>query len=158
MTSAEQGVYDEWLAQVVEKLRASLGSQEQKRIAYQAAKDMVANLPSGSPRADRWAATLTRMFDGWVHRMIYLRRAEGVAEHLPVSVLRSNTDIAVTYGLRTSKGIEDKQQQLADAAERRIERCTAHLRAGWTEDMAVCFVASQDEWTQAVGRLGRVAA
>jgi hypothetical protein len=151
-------VFDEWLAKVVDDLKANLGSQEQKRRAYQAAKDMTENLPSGSPRADRWAQTLMRMFDGWVNRMIYLRAHEGIADHLPESVLRSNAEVSVTYGLRTSKGIEDKQAQLSDAAEVRIARAAAHLRAGWDEDMAVCFVCSRAEWRQATSRAGRIAA
>lgn len=149
---------DEWLAHVGEMLKDSLGSRDQKMVAYIAARDMAANLPGGSPKADRWAAELKRLFELWVHHMRYLRRVDAVDEHLPESVHRSDTAVSVEYGLRTSKGIGDKQEQLATYAASRMERCAAHLRAGWDLDMCVGFVASKEEWRQALRQAGRAAA
>jgi len=151
-------VSDEWLATIEATLRDSLGSDVQKRRAWIAARDMQANLPSGSPRADRWAADLRRLFEAWVHHMIYLRRVESLDEHLPQTVQRTEAEVATYYGLRTSKGIDDKLRYLESAAETRIQRAVTHLEVGWPEDMCICFVASREEWRQALARAKRAAA
>lgn len=148
----------EWLESIVTLLADSLGTSEQKRTAYKAAADFEANLPSGSPRAERWAEPLKRLFTLWVERMHYLRPEEGIDHRLPESVDRSDVEVAAEYGLRTSKGIEDRQKQLYAAGECRVERCANHLRVGWEPEMCVCFVCSKQEWRRALQKAGRMAA
>lgn len=148
----------EWLEGVFAALKDSLGSNEQKARAYKAAIDMEAALPTGSKNAERFAGMLRKMFDVWVYRMIYLRPEEDPAHHLPESIHRSNVEVAVEYGLRTQKGIEEKQQQIADAADRRIQRAVEHAEAGWALEDCLCFVASKQEWRRVRQQTGQAAA
>lgn len=78
-----------------------------------------------------------------------------IDDRLPRTMIRSDAAVASDYGLMNKAAITAKQQQIADARETRIERCAEHLRAGWLDSDALCFVAAKDEWQEALRRAGR---
>lgn len=97
---------------------------------------------------------LDRLFLAWLCGSAngWLYRQEPVDHHLPATVL---------------VGLENLGTAPAEAAERRrresarrvrIDRCASFLRLGWTEDEAVTFVCSREEWAEAKRMVGKVAA
>lgn len=143
---------------MAERLKTSLGTEERKAEVLAAAREMEERLPHGGRWGDKLIQHLRRLFEQWVEQQRYLWRAPALDAHLPDTVLRPDLDVAVEYGLKTQKGIEQKQQQISTARDMRIARCADHLRAGWPQDECIGFVAAKDEWRQAMLLVGRRAA
>ncbi len=78
-----------------------------------------------------------------------------IDDQLPRTRKRSDSEVASDYGLTSKAAIIAKQAQIAEARETRVERCALHLRAGWCDSDALCFVAARDEWQEALRRAGR---
>jgi hypothetical protein len=147
-----------WITSVIDKLKDSLGTPEEKRTALWAAEEMQKNLPKGSPNAEKFGAMLRSMFDVWVHRMNYLAPEQGPGHHLPDTLLRVDAVVASNYGLSSKAAIAAKQEQLASAREIRIERAVTHINAGWIAEDAIAFVCAKDEWEAAKRKARLVAA
>ena len=144
----------EWLDSIKTILDDSLGSEEQRAVAFQAGMDLEAALPTGTPRLGKWAGYVRRIFEAWVRDMRYLIPPLPPGKPLPETMLRSDAEVAQEYQLRTAKGIEIKQAQLAKAREDRIERALDHLASGWDLEDTKCFICSKEEFRVVQRRAG----
>ncbi len=146
---------DEWVGRIEAMLADSLGTRERKEQVREAAATMQVYLRGvNSPAAEY----LRRLFEAWVHHMWYLAPSTGVADHLPATVIRSDAEIGIEYGLTTKQAIRRKQELIAEARTARINRAAAHLEAGWRDFEAVHFCAARDEWEMAKRKAGVEAA
>jgi hypothetical protein len=153
---------DEWLQQIHDTLADSLGTNEQKRVAMQAARDLDATLRTRWPDQSTEAAAprqLRAWFSTWIHQMRYLVVMSALDHLLPPSVtdpsVRTDADLSSDYGITTQAGIRSKRDQIGLAKLSRVERCTTHLREGWPEEACIGFVAARDEWQEARQNAGR---
>lgn len=122
----------DWLEQVVDYLHQAPGGREQKRAAYEAARD-VADVPP--PMGDM----LRRVFWKWLEQHGYLQPTWPVEQRLPEKV-----DV---------QGKSDKEIEHIDrAAKVRAQRCADFLADGWLEEDCLCFVCSREEWRDAKAR------
>jgi hypothetical protein len=144
-----------WLQSIVDKLADSLGTSEQKRSALKAAADMEAELAGES---SVFGETLKRMFMTWVEQMRYLIPEEKIDHNLPNTMMRSDAEVALEYGLTSKAATTAKQEQISANREIRINRAVEYLNAGYIQEDCIIFVGAKDEWQQAKQRARRVAA
>ena len=139
----------EWLDKIAGMLDNSMGKNAQRQAAYDAATQMDALLPYGTRNADLFAQLLRKMFETWIHGMHYLRPVEALDHRLPETMMRSDLEVASEYGLTSEKSIHAKQEWLERARSMRVQRCVAHLEAGWPPEDCISFICARDEWEQA---------
>jgi hypothetical protein len=151
---SDELVTSEWLTKIRERLRELPGSSDQKVSAVVAAIDLERALPSGKPTLDKWANFTKRMFEHWIEVKGYLNPILPPEHSLPDSVLHSDAEIAIMYELKTSRGVQEKQVYLAQAAEHRIQTALDQLEAGWDLVDIRCFLCSREEYEQVQRRFG----
>lgn len=127
----------EWLDGIHKILADGPGTREQKTAAWRAAQDVeTAEGPIGE--------AVRRMYTVWARKCGYMAAVPSHYSQLPESVMEN----------RSTDNTERRENRRV-WREKRIEHATGWIQSGGTDSDAMHFIASREEWREAMSRFGR---
>jgi len=141
----------EWVLGIIAMLENQLATKQEKRQVIEAAREIEEQLPADAgKKAAGYREYVQRLFALSVERLAYREPEPPLGEDLPDTLSRSNAVLAREFGLRNPASIKLKQEELADAREKRVARFVRHVvHAHWTAEEASIFIAAKDELAEA---------
>lgn len=131
-----------WLDDIADLLKPAFGTHEQKVAVWRVAQEMD-QLP-----AVGMADTLRSAFRAFVHGMGWLHPVDEQPLMQRLPPLESIP--------RESKAMRDRRlDDRAEAVERRVCHAVEALVAGWSGEESRAFVATEEEWSEALRRRRR---
>lgn len=141
----------EWVLGIIAMLENQLATKQEKRQVIEAAREIEEQLPADAgKKAAGYREYVQRLFALSVERLAYREPEPTLGHDLPDTLSRSNAVLAREFGLRNPASIKLKQEELADAREKRVARFVRHVvHAHWTAEEASIFIAAKDELAEA---------
>ena len=146
----------EWVLGIIAKLENQLATKEEKRQVIEAAREIEEQLPTDAgKKAAGYREYVHRLFALSVDRLAYREPVPTLGDDLPDTLSRSDAELAREFGLRNPASIKLKQEELADAREKRVARFVRHVVHGhWAAEEAKIFIAAKDELAEACRKAG----
>lgn len=132
----------EFIDQVHALLKDGFGTSKQKAEVVRAAHDLDA-------AEGLQVEGLKKAFLAYVKSYAFLKKDHDPIEHLPDTSTKSDAQVAREYHLSQPSTITQKQAQLADARESRINRCADMILENWDIGACIAQVTAKDEWFKA---------
>ena len=146
----------EWVLEIIAKLENQLATKEEKRRVIEAAREIEERLPTATDgKAAGYREYLHRLFELSVDKLSYREPAPAMGDDLPATLTRSDAQVAREFGIKNPAAVRLKQEELADAREKRVARFVRHVVHGrWAAEEAKIFIAAKDELAEACRKAG----